>query len=126
MNAGFNNITIDKPVHTGLCTTFRHILALVSFALLSMFSTAAVSGSVHKCLQANGLYEYSDTKCISVPPSAVQKQSASVTESHNGETNRADPTAAIQPHEATNARAPVESQPPQINSGSAVPTSAPI
>lgn len=110
-------------------TTIRRILALVSFALLSAFSGAAVCGTVHKCLQANGLYEYSDKKCVDVAPSAVQKQSAPVTDPQINEAKQSDSIhadATTQLHETAHARAPLEVQPQQIPNGSGVSPSAPI
>jgi hypothetical protein len=123
MNANF---TSSKPHHPGLFTTIRHALALVSFTLLSAFSGAAISGTVHKCLQANGLYEYSDKKCVPVAPTASQQQSAPVTDTQNSEVKQTDSPhadAISQPHEA--AHAPLEARTQQTPNTSAVPASAP-
>jgi hypothetical protein len=89
---------------------------LVSFTLLSVFSGAAISGTVHKCLQANGRYEFTDKKCVPVTPSAVQEQAAPVTSSSGNEANPADPQSAAR------VSAPLEVQPEQAPNSSAVPS----
>jgi len=130
LNTNFSKITSNKPVPSGLYTTFRHALALVAFALLSSFSGAAVSGSVHKCLQANGQYEFTDKKCVAPVSGPAQEQSVPEISTPSNEVKRADPPHAdtiAQPHEASPAHAPLEAQPKQVplSNGSAVP-SAPL
>jgi hypothetical protein len=131
LNTNFSNITIYKRVHTSLHTTFRHAVALVAFALFSSFSGAAVSSSVHnsvhKCLQANGQYEFTDKKCVATTPAAVPAKSGSENNSTNSEAKRTDPphaNAIAQPHEASTAHAPLEAQPKHdsLPSGSTVPS----
>ena len=116
MNANF---TSGKPRHPSLHTTIRHALALASFTLLSAFSGAAISGTVHKCMQANGQYEFTDKKCVPVTPSATQEQTAPVTSSSGNEAKPADTNA--QPRAAAHVSAPLEVQPQQTPNSSAVP-----
>jgi hypothetical protein len=125
MNTNFSKFIFNKPVHSGLRTTFRQALALGSFALLSSFSGAAVSGTVHKCLQANGQYEFTDKKCVPAAPATVQEQSVPVTNAQNNEVKHAD--AIAQPHDASPSSAPLEAQPKPapLSNGGAVP-SAPL
>ena len=69
MNTTHRGLATRKQFHLDLLSVFRSAAILFCFSLLLSFSGSAMSESaVHKCMQADGYYEYTDTKCESVPP----------------------------------------------------------
>jgi hypothetical protein len=116
-NLNTSKITLSKSAHPCLHTTYRHTLTLAAFALLSSFSNVAVSGTVHKCLQADGRYEFTDKKCVAAVPVPVQEKPSAP--------SVAD--AIAQTHDAAPASAPLEAQPrpAPLSKSNAVP-SAPL
>jgi hypothetical protein len=122
LNTIFSITTKDKRVQTIRHTTFRHTTALAAFALLSSFSGVALSSSahnaVHKCLLADGKYEFTDKKCAATTSASILGKTPLETNSQNSEVKHPD---------ASSTHTPLEAQPKHdaLPNGSAIP-SAPL
>jgi hypothetical protein len=92
----------------------RHAPTLFVFALFISFSCTAFGRSAHKCLGANGQYEYTDMKCPPVTSSAVTETSASASATASGGATHSDAAPANPaPLEAAPIQPQHETQPKQ-------------
>ena len=97
MNAALSELASHKP-YRSLPSIFHIAAILFSFTLLSSFSGNAFSKSaVHKCLEADGHFEFTDKKCAPDAPAPSADKTAPQMGPASTETNPEPSHALTQP-----------------------------
>jgi hypothetical protein len=92
----------------------RHVPTVSVFALLTTFSCAAFGSSVHKCLGADGQYEFTDKKCPSTtPPTITEKSESAVVPPNSGVKHSDTAPTTLPSQEAAPTHPHHETQPKQ-------------
>jgi hypothetical protein len=118
LNIHSNKVALSISAKQALCAAFRQFHKLFIFALLSSFAGAANSSTVHKCLQPDGHYEFTDKKCVAPEPTFPQEQAVSAVVSASSEVKHTDaPASAVvaQPHATLPVHSPQEALPKQTS-----------
>jgi hypothetical protein len=116
LNIHSNKVALSISAKQALCAAFRQFHKLFIFALLSSFAGAANSSTVHKCLQPDGHYEFTDKKCVANEPALPQSIPASeviVPSSAVKHTDEPASAVAAQPHATLPAQSPQKTPPKQ-------------